>query len=393
MGYFLFALLILSMASANYGSVRVNYIYNWTHVDFDWKNQKQMEDAKKSGIYDPHKCVIIDGTRAKDGRVFVTVPREFGFFSPATLATVTNKTGPGGPILRPYPEWSWHNNDTCTCNGITNAYRVQIQCNHIFVLDNGKIGLNQTCNPKLLIFDLKDDKLVETIYIPLSIATNQTGFGALTVPYVYIKNGNCTQFLDKIIIIMADVRGNGLVVYDSSTKRICRVESDYMKPTDTLVTIGNVTFPYANGPFSVTVLNDDVYYASIQKKEIYKIKIKTLLECPNKENANKENKLVIKLPSHTGHIASAGNSIFYCDNQAIAILGTNVKKAGKNTVMLAQDFEKLQGIPSMKVSNYWNRIMIVSNRYHLFAIGKTNINETNFRYFEMDLSKIQKLMN
>ncbi|XP_011699237.1 PREDICTED: major royal jelly protein 3-like isoform X2 [Wasmannia auropunctata] len=327
MRHFLFALLILSIASVNYGNVRVNYIHEWKYVDYNWENQKQMEDAKKSGIYDPYKCVIFDGTRAKDGRIFVTVPRVYGLVSPATVATVTNKTGPGGLLLRPYPDWSWHNS-TCTCNGIINVYRVQTKCNHIFVLDSGKIGSNQTCNPKLLIFDLKDDKLVETIYIPLSIATNQTGFGTLVMPYVYVENGNCTQFLDKMIIIMTDMEGNGLVVYDLSTKRMCRVESDYMKPTDTLVTIGNVTFPFANGPFSVTVLNEDVYHISASGKKIYRIEMKTLLECPNKRKANKKSKLAIKISNQTGQIASAENSIFYSDNQAMAILGTNVKKSG-----------------------------------------------------------------
>ncbi|XP_011707007.1 PREDICTED: major royal jelly protein 3-like [Wasmannia auropunctata] len=257
MGHFLFIFLILSMASVNFGSVKVNYIYEWKYVDYDWENQKQMEDAKKSGIYDPYKCIMYDASRADDGRVFVTVPRDFGLYSPATLATVTNKTGPGGPILRPYPDWSWHNS-TCTCNGITNVYRVHAKCNHIFVLDNGKIGPNQTCNPKLLIFDSKD-KLVETIYIPLSIATNQTGFGSLVMPYVYVENENCTQFLDKMIIIMADMQGNGLVVYDSSTKRMFRVESDNMKPIDPSLTIANVTFIYEGGPFSATVLNGGKY--------------------------------------------------------------------------------------------------------------------------------------
>ncbi|XP_011706696.1 PREDICTED: uncharacterized protein LOC105461880, partial [Wasmannia auropunctata] len=137
----------------------------------------------------------------------------------------------------------------------------------------------------------------------------------------------------------------------------------------------------------------DVYYAPLSGKEIYKIKMKTLLECPNKKKANKQSKLAIKLPSQTAQIASAGNSIFYGDTRAMSILGTNVKKSGNNTVMLAQDSEKLQAVASMKVSNYWNRLMAISDRFQLFAVSKVNINEINFRYFEMNLNEIQKLMN
>jgi len=31
---------------------------------------------------------------------------------------------------------------------------------------------------------------------------------------------------------MTDTEGSSLVVYESSTKHMCRVESDYMKPVD-----------------------------------------------------------------------------------------------------------------------------------------------------------------
>lgn len=48
-----------------------------------------------------------------------------GSGSPATLATVTDKMGPGGPLLRPYPDWSWHNN-SCICDGIANVHRVHV---------------------------------------------------------------------------------------------------------------------------------------------------------------------------------------------------------------------------------------------------------------------------
>ncbi|XP_011706305.1 PREDICTED: uncharacterized protein LOC105461504 [Wasmannia auropunctata] len=125
--------------------------------------------------------------------------------------------------------------------------------------------------------------------------------------------------------------------------------------------------------------------------EINEINLETLLKCPNKENANKESKLAIKLPTQTGQIASAGNYIFYGNTQEISIVG--IKKPDNNMMTLAQDFEKLQAIPSMKVSNYWNRLMVCSNKFHRYAVGTANISETNFRYCELDLKEIQKLMN
>jgi len=64
-------------------------------------------------------------------------------------------------------------------------------------------------------------------------------------------------------------------------------------------------------------------YFAVSRKAIYKIKIKTLLECLNKEKANKNTELVITLSSQTGQITSAGLSVFYSDPRA-SIFGTNV---------------------------------------------------------------------
>ncbi|EGI70055.1 Major royal jelly protein 3 [Acromyrmex echinatior] len=193
MKYLSCTLLILWMTTATFG-IKVNYIYEWKYVDYIWESNEQKEDAIKSGTYNRSACTLLDADKAKDGRIFVTVTKELGFGAPATLTTVTNETGPGGPLLRPYPNWSWHNSDHM-CDGM-------IRCNHIFVLDSGKIGLDYICNPKLLIFNLKDDTLVKTIYIPFDIANNATGFGLLLEPFVYIPK-KCTQFLHKMIVILA----------------------------------------------------------------------------------------------------------------------------------------------------------------------------------------------
>ncbi|KYN16379.1 Major royal jelly protein 3 [Trachymyrmex cornetzi] len=384
MRYILCTLLILWIATVTF-EIKVNYIHEWKYVDFIWKSNEQKEDAINSGTYNRSACMIFDVDKAKDGRLFVSISKELGPGTPATLATVTNKKGPGGPLLRPYPNWSWHNNN-CACDGIVNVVRMNIRCNHIFALDTGKIGPDHICNPKLLIFNLKDDTLVKTIYIPFDFASNATGFGSLISPTVYIPK-TCKQFLHKMIVIMADIQGKGLVVYDSSVKSMCRVESDYMIPTENFASIANKTFPYDGGVFKL-------YYVTTPGRKIYKIKIESLLKCPNIKEANKKTNVAIKIPSDSGGIASAGHSIFYGDSDGNAILGTNVfKKSGKNTVIVAQDDEKLQAISSMKASYYWNKFIGISNRFYRFVLDIVNVNEVNIRYFEMDLTEIRKKMD
>ncbi|XP_011700235.1 PREDICTED: major royal jelly protein 3-like [Wasmannia auropunctata] len=308
MGQSLFALLILSMAIMSFGELKVKY--QWKYLDYDFDSTEQKENAINSGIYNRSKCMLYDADKADDGRIFLTTPKHIGSFSPATLVTITNKTGPGGPLLRPYPNWNSHNNTRCN-DSMANVIYIQIRCNHLFAMDNGKSDKEQLCNPKLLIFDLKDDKLVKIIPIPSNVATNQTGFGTMAIPFIYIPDGECTRFWDKMIIFISDMEGSGLVVYNLSTNRMCRVESDYMKPTDTFFTVGGFNFTHVASTFALTILCDELYYAPMSGNEIYKIKIETLLKCPDKKKANEESKLAIKLSSHTLPITTVGQEIIY----------------------------------------------------------------------------------
>ena len=43
---------------------------------------------------------------------------------PVSILTVTEKQGEDGPLLRPYPDWSWYKDD---CNGITGGvYNIEV---------------------------------------------------------------------------------------------------------------------------------------------------------------------------------------------------------------------------------------------------------------------------
>ncbi|KAG5322750.1 MRJP1 protein, partial [Acromyrmex heyeri] len=379
MGHSLFALPILSTAIVSFG-LEVNVVHKWKHCQYDWESEQQKEDAINSGAYSSYMSIFIDAKRVNNGRVFVTAPREIDPSSPATLATVTDKTGSRSPLLHPYL--------SCKIQEIEFLLSLQIQCNHIIILDNGKIGFDQICNPKLLIFNLKNDTLVKIIYIPLDIATNRTGAGHLATPIVYYPK-TCKRFLDEMIIFIADIQDSGLIVYDSSKKSIYRIESDFMNRRDVIVSVAGQNFTYTG----------DLYYASLSKNKIYKVKIKMLLKCPNKKEANKNSKLVKRIANPILSITTAEHVIFYSNVQNMSILGTNIyKKSDENMyyfnavkrninykVVFAQDSKKLQFISGLKYSSYWDQLTYFSDRYQRFVLGTVNLNEIHFRYMEMDL--------
>jgi len=53
---------------------------------------------------------------------------------------------------------------------------------------------------------------------------------------------------------MADVEGFGLVIYNKKSG-FCRIESNYMKPTNPNFTIENQSFNLADGPLGLTMID------------------------------------------------------------------------------------------------------------------------------------------
>ena len=73
-------------------------------------------------------------------------------------------------LIEPYPSYDWHSSHGRNCDGITSVFRVAFDsCNQMWVLDTGKIGNIQYCQPQLLIFNLINDQLVRRYRFDKSI--------------------------------------------------------------------------------------------------------------------------------------------------------------------------------------------------------------------------------
>ncbi|KYN19175.1 Major royal jelly protein 5 [Trachymyrmex cornetzi] len=374
-------------------------VYRWEYLDYVWNNPEHKEDAINSGNYNVNTCFLNDIDKADgrrqvpltnqtfaDGRIFATVPKVFNFAVPASVVTVSDIIESGGPLLHPYPDWSWYNNSD-TCDNIVNVHTIYIKCNHIFILDIGYGPNNESCDPKLLIFNLENDTLVKTINIPPDVANNETGSGLLTTPFVYLPDKcKCNRLLDKMIVFISDMIGSGLVVYDSSKNSLCRVESDFMRATDSInITIANQTVSFTGSIY-------DLFYNPLTDKKVYKIKIKTLLKCPDKETANNQTKLVGELPTLTGPLASAKCSLFSSKYLQNSIQGTNACKKfyPEDMVVFAQDDQKLQLVTGMKALQHHNELIVSSSMTYITYPDGINLNMTNFFVLKFNLAEIQK---
>ncbi|KAL0104718.1 hypothetical protein PUN28_016387 [Cardiocondyla obscurior] len=207
---------------------KMKTIYSWKALEFAFSNEQHRHNAIQQGEFIPGAPLPIDVDfyyKAKQGStVFMTIPRiQKGV--PVTLGYVTNNVSPeGNPIIAPYPSWEW--NKLGNCNGITSAFRVQVDsCDRLWVIDTGRSEEQQICSPQLLAFSLRTNKIITQYKIP----KNQYEHDSLFVTVAVDIRDVGDKCRDTFIYI-ADVTGFGLLVYDHRNSRSWRITNNLFFP-------------------------------------------------------------------------------------------------------------------------------------------------------------------
>ncbi|XP_020291294.1 major royal jelly protein 3-like [Pseudomyrmex gracilis] len=395
-------LLVASLLSTAI-AIESKILHEWKYVDFVAKlSSQETQNATDSDDYNKTSIILYDVDIADDGRMFVTSIRNEGV--PASVMTVTDQMGEGGPLLSPYPDWSWYKNNenTTDCNGkiIISVFRVFIKCNHIFVLDCGKIGEEKVCPARLLIFDLYTNLLVKLVIIPDNVATNENGIGLLVTPVVYARD--CIDITNNAIVYMADTEGHGLVTWNARESTIHRTESNYMKPNalDSTFTIANNSFFLDDGILGLTLMKNDLYYADLAGTNMYKINSTLLQDSLSSNETDASTVHAGILQGQTGPIASKECAIFFSNIPQTSILCADSSKPinFNNTEVVLDSEEDLQFPSGLKVITRRffdgsNQLIALTNRYQVNNNGISNLNETNFRIISINLDDVKKETN
>ncbi|XP_066592037.1 uncharacterized protein [Prorops nasuta] len=388
--------LVLCLAAVASATASLDLVYQWKYIDYDWYSLQHKKSAVQAGDYNYTASVIIDVDHAYDGRTFVTIIRSPGV--PATLATVSERYGPGGPLLRPYPDWRWTKKGDC--NGLTNVYRVSIdRCNRLWVLDNGSIDGKQICPAQLLSFDLFNDKLLERIKIPHSISHSpENGQSLLVTPVVEAIGPNC----QKTYVYMADVTGGGLVIYGDN--KLWRLESEQykFKPQHVNFTIEGESFVLEDGVIGMALSpakkdgsSRDIFFRPMASLDMYTVETSVL------KKSRFDDKIAYKkayhfLPSQAAAQAiSSEGTLFLGLTTETAIACWNIyRPPTKSHLQLAvQDREKLQFASGVKVlpagqAGWDEELWVVTNRLQKVMNGSMNFEEINFRIMRGSVKRL-----
>ncbi|KAK9299370.1 hypothetical protein QLX08_007608 [Tetragonisca angustula] len=353
-------------------------IYEWKYINFVPNNGQESSR-------DYTKFVPIDVDRWRNYTFLTVIRQEKGV--PSSLNVITDRNGPGGPLLAPYPDWSWV--DVNNCSAIISVYRIAIdRCDRLWVLDTGVIGMNQVCPAKLVVFDLHTSRLLRRIEIPKDVATNSTtGQGLLVTPIVQTFGHNC----NKTIVYIADVDGYGLIVYNGSSFR--RLTSS-MFDADLRYenyTIEGQTFQLKDGilGMALSLTTDLLHFNSMTSHNLNALRTEPLLRGDEPEYIVGKNVLwtqaSAKAASTTGTIffGLVGDTSIACINELRSLRRPNIE-------VIARNRRTLQFTSGLKVkdSRSGEELLAVTNKFQRAATGTYNTSDVNFRILRGNVLKL-----
>ncbi|XP_036325277.1 protein yellow-like [Rhagoletis pomonella] len=375
-------------------------VYQWKQLVYGFPTEQDRQEALANGNLVPANGIPIDVAphqqSQKGSRVFITIPR-FQTGIPYTLATVSDSNEANGPVLIPYPNYTWHNANGEDCNKITSAFRVAItECNQMFVIDSGVIGTTQNCPPQLLIFDLNTDTLAHryrfegNMYVPVA--------SLLITPLVVVHDPPPKGRCQRLHVYIADVTHHGLVIYDSESNSAWRAENKFMYPDPDYGThtIARESFILMDGMFALATDHRQLYFHPLASNSEYAVPLSVLNNRTNwdgnMEAMQNEFRMVGKRSSECAAEAMDSQRNLYCVTfNPIKLIRWNPYNV-KNEIEVPADPRLLEFVSGMKVYKNGSgkeELWMISNRYQKIAAGTLSDREINFRVVRRPLDDIQ----
>ncbi|CAG2056832.1 unnamed protein product [Timema podura] len=229
-GLNLLAVVLVAVYPACQGQLEV--INQWSFLPFD------LPPDFPTGNYIPENNVFT-GLEVGWGRVFLTLPRLRSGVA-ATLATIPRADLQGqtgtAPTLQAYPNWQWHRAEA-NCSGLISVYRARAdRCDRLWVLDSGIMNSLESytpvCPPKIVVFDLRTDRLVKSYEFPRASLRLNSLLTNLVIDY---QGG---QSCDDALIYISDTASPGIVVYDARRDVSWRVTHTIQESSSLATAVG-----------------------------------------------------------------------------------------------------------------------------------------------------------
>lgn len=380
-------------------------LYEWKYLEFLFPTDADKNNAIRSGEYIAGTSfpLDIDVYYGASGILqFVTMPRFFKG-TPITLGTISGYTGLGGPIIAPFPDYSWHKSGN-GCNGFTNVFRVFVdECQRLWVLDSGVIDDVQTCPAKLVMFDLKSKATPPFTHIFSNTLNRSTSL--FITPVVDVRNCN-----DKnTMVYIADVTGFGVIVFDYKNNRSWRTESqyDHLRAIDknSYFSIAGEGFTLMDGVFGLalspkTYTNRQLFFHSLAGTAENRIPLSYLdnplnwpVTYPQVMNYNQFVQMGLRETTQTTVQAMDWNGNLFFGTiypPGIGCWDSSTPYTNANLKLVARNDATLQFISGLKIVtvNGQQELWVMSNRFQKIIGSTRRTTEVNYRVHKVAINTL-----
>ncbi|XP_012262887.2 major royal jelly protein 2-like [Athalia rosae] len=381
-------------------AAKLRVIHKWKYIDYLWESEGQKRAFVQEKKYDYRKIIPTDSQVLQDGRTVIATPKYFD--NPASLSTVSSKTGNGGPLLMPYPNWNWHNG---SCSGISSVSKLMLdKCNRLWFIDTGKIGDTHVCPPRIRAFSSKNDELVKDVLIPskFSKQIGRTGKGGNFEIQAVETHGD---YCDQLWVYFSDVESNVLLIFNG--KKIWRIRNSVFAGNDegSNFEVAGERFYLKRGLSKSAISppgflkNDILLVGAFSSQNGYAIELKDLHDsCTGSEPTYyKLTSLKMNISQGIAKYWSEKTGVFvesYASESMIACWNIENYLEASNVGILAQNSTTLQFVTSVKIVKDpyrdTERLVVLSNRFQKYILGTMNFDEINYRILSGDFSTLIK---
>ncbi|XP_060523187.1 uncharacterized protein LOC132700084 [Cylas formicarius] len=377
--------LLLSVCVLGSVSLDIEVVNQWSLLEFQPPYGYGARDFRPENT-------VFTGLEITPTRIFIATPRLRAGI-PATLSTIPRNSPPGSsPRPQPYPDWSYHtvglgSDNSTACSGLISVYRMRLDsCNRLWVLDSGIMtsidDFQRICPPKLVVFDLRNDRVVRTVVFPREVLRPASLLANLIIDESV--QGTC----DSAFVYMADTAAPAILVYDAIRDTAWRVSHPSMFPDPDFATysIGGETFTLPDGVVGLAHSPKlaTVFFQPLATDRIFSIPTATLTKGPPAEFEDIPVALAGRKSSQGLGLAMnlQDDSLYFSPVTETSIASWN--PITNRQSLLAYDPELLQFCSELR----WKEdgIWLLSTRFQKYFKRTVSPNEVNLRVIRIPLS-------
>ncbi|XP_061713383.1 protein yellow-like [Cydia pomonella] len=386
---------------ADFDTPPFSTLYKWQRVDFEFPSAMHRQQAIATGKYIPANVLPL-GLEVYGSRVWVTLPA-WRRGVPATLATVPRSGGVTSPLLRPYPDWSFHRafaNESKTCSGLTSVFRMNVDaCGRLWVLDSGQIDSQdspkQLCPPSIVVFDLRTDRLIARYKIPKKYVLQDSLFANIIVD---TRTKDCSD----LHVYIADTWRFGLLVFRQSDATFWRFSNPifYPDPLASNYTLHGINFQWADGIFGLALSPLDsfgnrlLFFHAMSSYREFFVSTTVLRQSVRVNDSSSDFHLVGESRGLSGQSSASAidrrGVMFYglVSRDSIGCWDTQKPYSRKSMGVVAENTETLIFPNDIKVDQEEQQsVWVLSNRLPMFQRGPLNPYDYNYRIMYADTAE------